>query len=108
MDGHYRVHIVEPGFSQDPLAQTADFFVLRADIPGAKYSLLGPDGVFRTAPEGMAITEPTLRLPAAALEAFTEAIDRMRGAPSHARTEAAVLREWLAAERARVDAVLAK
>lgn len=108
MDGNFRVRIIEPGYSSDPFAQTADIYVLRADVLGAKYSLLGPDGVFVTHPEGASPAVPTLRLPTGAIEAMQEAFDRLRGAPSHARTETAVLREWLAAERARVDAALAK
>jgi hypothetical protein len=55
--------------------------------------------------EGAVWTDPTLSIPAEAMEALVAAIDRWQGQPSHAKTEAAVLREWLAKEQARVDKV---
>jgi hypothetical protein len=42
------------------------------------------------------------------MEAFVEAVDAYKGQPSHAKTEASVLREWLEVERARVDKVLSQ
>ena len=60
-----------------------------------------PEGQY---PEG----EVGLILPAGVVEALAEAIAEFQGHTSHADTEARVLREWLAAERARVDQVLAR
>ena len=105
-DYFYKVYITEQGFPQDPFMPTVDIFVVERDFPGAPSRILGADGVLRPLEGDVAPSEPTLRLPAGALEALMAAVDRMKGAPSHARTESAVLREWLAVERARVDEAL--
>lgn len=102
MRSGYRVAILPPGSSADPLAATASIIVFDYDSHPTR--VLGPDGVWREAHEG-SIPQATVVLPAEALDALVDAVDRYRGAPSHAKTEAAVLREWLAKEQSRVDEV---
>jgi hypothetical protein len=98
----YRIAIVPPGGQHaDPLAQSVSIIVIDRDTQ----TMLGPDGTWSPLSEAVAIDRPTLALPAEAMDALIEAIDRYQGAPSHAKTEAAVLREWLAKEQSRVDEV---
>ena len=74
---------------------------------GRDRACLRADGAWQTATEGEALpTEAGLLLPAASIAAIAEAIAAFQGDAGHAATEVRVLREWLAAERARVDAVL--
>jgi hypothetical protein len=98
----YRVAIIPPGGSIDPLGATCTIIVVNYD--GAKPRVLMPDSSWTEINEGE-VAPAGLVLPAEAMDALIDAIDRYRGAPSHAKTEAAVLREWLAAEQARVDKV---
>lgn len=100
----YKVRIAHPYYQHDdPLASTVGIHVMDVGYDN-KVRLLSKDGTWSDVTEGM-IAEPTLSLPAEAMDALVEAIDRFRGAPSHAKTEAAVLREWLAKEQSRVDEV---
>lgn len=83
-----------------------DFNHRRSYLTGA-----APDGVthWRDVPEdGTAPTEVGLTLPAGSIEAIATAVQEFQGHTSHADTEAKVLREWLAVERARVDNALGK
>jgi hypothetical protein len=99
----YRVSIVPPGGQHfDPLAQSVSIIVINYDNGT---SMLSPDGTWVPLTEGVSTGKPTIALPAEAMDALIEAVDRYRGAPSHAKTEAAVLREWLAKEQSRVDEV---
>lgn len=98
----YKVRIAAPYYS-DPLASTVGIHVMDVGFDG-KAKVMAQDGTWSDVTEGMVAT-PTLTLPAEAMDALVEAIDRWRGAPSHAKTEAAVLREWLAKEQSRVDEV---
>lgn len=96
----YRVAVVPPGGQHyDPLAQSVSIIVIDRDA----HTMLSPDGTWVALTEGAAMDRPTVALPIEAMEAFVEAVDAYRGQPSHAKTEAAVLREWLAVERGRVD-----
>ena len=52
------------------------------------------------------LVSPESAEPIPAIEAIAVAIQEWQGHTSHADTEARVLREWLAAERKRVDRVL--
>jgi hypothetical protein len=98
----YRVAIVPPGGQHsDPLAQNVSILVIDRDT----HTMLSPDGTWVGVNEGVALDKPTLLLPAEVMEPLIDAIDAYRGAPSHAKTEAAVLREWLAKEQSRVDEV---
>lgn len=97
----YRVFIQDPGYL-DPLAQSVGIYVWRE----FDRHVLRPDGTWLEIVEAAAPPTPSFTLPRAAMEAFVEEVDRYRGQPSHAKTEAAVLREWLAVERERVDRVL--
>jgi hypothetical protein len=99
----YKVRITNPYYN-DPLINSVSIHVLDVGFDG-KAKVMSKDGTWADVTEGM-ITEPTLTIPSEAMEALVEAVDRWRGAPSHAKTEAAVLREVLAKEQARVDEVL--
>jgi hypothetical protein len=67
---------------------------------------LMPDGTWLHVDEGTYPERMGIDLPAAAIEAIALAVQEWQGHTSHADTEARVLREWLSAERARVDKVL--
>jgi hypothetical protein len=76
--------------------------VLDAD----RNAYLMPDGSWQTVAEGELIQDMGVLLPAGSIEAIAVAIAEYQGHTSHADTEARVLREWLAVERARVDKAL--
>jgi hypothetical protein len=96
----FRVVIQDADF-RDPLAQSVGFWIIRT----FDRAILDPIGVWEQHEEGTVVGTPSFRVPREAMEALVEAIDRHRGQPSHAKTEAAVLREWLEYERGRVDKV---
>jgi hypothetical protein len=96
----YRVHIIGSDY-RDPLSQSVAFWVVRTH----DHAVLDPIGVWEQQVEGAPIAIPSFRIPTEAVEALVSALDAMRGQPSHAKTEAAVLREWLEYERGRVDKV---
>ena len=60
----------------------------------------------RTVGEDEIVPKSGILLPKAVIPALLEGIERWQGRTNHAATEAAVLREWLAVERARVDRAL--
>lgn len=70
-------------------------------------AFLMPDQTWLRVEDGVLAPSPMgILLPAAAIEAIAVAIQEYQGHTSHADTEARVLREWLKAERERVDRVL--
>ena len=70
---------------------------------GPHMDILCGDAI-RSVPEGDLIPDDAgIVLPAEAVEAIVQAFAEYQGHASHAETEARVLREWLAVERARVD-----
>jgi hypothetical protein len=103
MRNEYRVFIQDPGLS-DPLAMSVGIYVWREH----DRRLLNPDGTWLPVEEGTHPGPPSFTLPRDVMEAFVEAVDAYKGQPSHAKTEASVLREWLEVERARVDKVLSQ
>lgn len=64
------------------------------------------DGSWQQVPEGKSIEGAGIELPRGSIEAIAIAIQEWQGHTSHADTEARVLREWLAVERARVERAL--
>jgi hypothetical protein len=98
----YRVRIAPSGWN-DPLDSKVGIHVI--DVGYAAVRCMTKDGTWVEVEEG-GLIEPTLSIPVEAMEALAEAIDRYRGVPSHAKTEAAVLREELAKEQSRVDRML--
>jgi hypothetical protein len=96
----YRAYVQGPGSHNDPLSQRVDIWIANDD------EVMLPGGLFVKVAEGTALQQPTLSIPAEAMESLVEAIGRWQGQPSHAKTEAAVLREWLGIERDRVDRLL--
>jgi hypothetical protein len=66
------------------------------------------DGTWREMPEEGVVVSPEagIKLPREAVEAIARAVAEWQGHVNHADTEAKVLREWLAAERARVDELM--
>lgn len=78
----------------------------RREWPGAAY--LMSDGTWAQPADGAQLDPEKVGvvIPAAALDAILEAIERHRGVAGDAATEARVLREWLTVERGRVDAFL--
>lgn len=74
---------------------------------GDSTAYLMENGTWVQFQEGVVVTgDVGILLPAAALEAIVAGVEEWQGHTSHADTEARVLREWLTAERARVDKVL--
>lgn len=73
---------------------------------GLHMSYLQSDGTWMTVEEGTRSTNAGIALPAEAVDAIAEAVATFQGTANHAATEAAVLREWLAVERGRVDEAL--
>jgi hypothetical protein len=70
--------------------------------------LLG-DGTWLTVPDnGLYPEKAGILLPASVIEPLAVAIQEFQGHTSHADTEARILREWLAIEQRRVDAVLVR
>lgn len=103
MTDGFRVMISPVGWD-DPLMQSTSIWI-SSRYPGSKPKVMKADGTWVEVEEG-AHVDPTLTFPSEVMEALAEAVDRYRGQPSHAKTESAVLREWLAAERERVDMTL--
>lgn len=69
--------------------------------------VLQEDGSWLMIPDGTAPERPPgVVLPRQAVEGIAAAIERWQGNANHGATEAKVLREWLDAERRRVDHVL--
>jgi hypothetical protein len=64
------------------------------------------DGSWQVLPEGESSEDIGILIPAGAIEALAVAVAEYQGHTSHADTEARVLREWLAVERARVEKAL--
>lgn len=109
MSYQYRAYIVPPGGHEDPLAQEARISVTRVagDLKTVDVLRMSDKGWFwENVQEGTAVAA-TLDLPTEAFSALLTAVGRFSGAPSEPRTEAAVLREWLGAERKRVDDLIA-
>jgi len=73
---------------------------------GYDWAYLMRDGTWQTVKEGEMTAEAGFDVPVEAIEAIIEAAEEFLGRRSHASTESAVLREWLAAERSRVDELL--
>ena len=109
---NYRAVLVTPGNHLDPLSRDATLYVTRGLVPGSNSTDIlrhsDKGWYWRPIREGEVLQDGDagFSFPAEALEAIEQAFERSKGAPSHARTEAAVLREWLAVERARVDEAL--
>lgn len=75
----------------------------------ARSTELHRDGTWQPFEEMGVITDDVgIVIPAGAVEALAVAIEEFQGHTSHADTEARVLREWLAVEQRRVDAMLDK
>jgi hypothetical protein len=98
----YRAYVQGPGNHNDPLSQRVDIWIAEGD------KVMLPGGGFIEVAEGTTLQQPTLSIPAEAMESLVEAIERWQGQPSHAKTEVAVLREWLYYERGRVDVMMAR
>src|SRR3990167_3652998 len=60
----------------------------------------------RAVGEDEVVPKSGVLLPKAVIPALAEGIERWQGRTNHAATEVAILREWLAVERARVDRAL--
>lgn len=76
---------------------------------GDQRAFLMGDGTWVSVAEDVAApADMGLILPAGSIEAIALAVAEYQGHTSHADTEARVLREWLAVERARVDGALSR
>lgn len=109
MSYEYRAYIVPPGGHQDPLASEGLVSIVRLapDLKTKDVLRMTDKGWFwENAQEGTVVAA-TLSLPTEAFSALLAAVGRFSGAPSEPRTEASVLREWLGAERKRVDDLIA-
>lgn len=72
---------------------------------GDHVDILNGDGTITVHPEGVAV-EGGIVLPRDAVDPLVEAIRRWQGSSGDPATEVRVLREWLADERRRVDALV--
>lgn len=79
---------------------------VRLGIRSPENAYLMADGTWVQVADGSTVENMGIVLPRGAIEAIATAIAEFQGHTSHADTEARVLREWLAIERDRVDAVL--
>lgn len=77
------------------------------ELPDGQMKVLLEDGTFTTIEREVHSERAGLVLPYEALTAVFEALESWKGLQSHQATEAKVLREWLNAERARVDKLMA-
>lgn len=100
----YRSYIVEDPMT-DPFMRVVRLLVVDQDVALGRGAVLMPDGTWQAVESGTRV-ESGLLLPAESIEAIGEGIERWQGKANHAATESAVLREWLAVERGRVDRVL--
>jgi len=102
----YRAYIVEDPM-MDPFLRAVRLMVVEDGVPGVTAgSVLTEDGTWRVPVEGTAMHDAGIILPREALPAIEDAVERWQGKANHGATEAAVLREWLAVERGRVDKAL--
>lgn len=102
----YRAYIVEDPM-QDPFLRTIRLMVVEEGIPSVTAgSVLMGDGTWQVPTEGTVLDGAGIILPREALPAIEAAVERWQGRANHGATEAAVLREWLAVERERVDRAL--
>jgi len=98
----YRAHVIDD-------ARGWDMNVVRLLLwrrRGLDYEAVMPDGTWQVVTEGSYIDGEGIVIPRDSIESIVQAIEEWQGHTSHAETEARVLREWLAVERARVDRVL--
>lgn len=94
------------GFTEDFVRGTVRIMI-GEERPDGRFHILLEDGTWvDLEPNEAASEDAGVVLPLSALDALLDALLERKGAASHARTEAAVLREWLAVERARVDAAM--
>lgn len=102
----YRAHLMQD--QADFQLETVRLLVIRERFDNAQ-DVLMEDGLWQTVPAGATADGPVgVILPVESVDAVARAIESWRGASSHAATEAAVLREWLAVEQARVDHALGR
>lgn len=97
----FRVTILGPDIA-DPLSGEGRLLVMNRHTR----AVLMRDGSWEPVVEGTAIPENAgYRFPLGALGQLGQAIEQYLGGATHARTEVAVLREWLAHEIARAAVV---
>lgn len=96
----YRAHIVET-------PDTWGRGTVRLLIADERGNMIMEDGTWEQSEEGSSSYRAGIILPRTAIEPILEAMETWLGLRTHASTEAAVLREWLAVERARVERILA-
>lgn len=89
----------------DLLRQYARLYVAQERADGTLDMLL-EDGTMQNVEAGVHVNRAGIQLPYPALEAIFEALQKWQGLQSHQATEAKVLREWLTAERDRVDKLM--
>jgi hypothetical protein len=106
----WKAHIVDDPMT-DPLATTVRLVLVKRDVYGTGHYSYVTDTTLRmetveegARPEG----EHGILLFPEMVPAILEGIRHWQGKENHAATEVAVLREWLAAEKARVDRALDK
>lgn len=104
-DGDYRVVVISPGMTTDPLSRDARI-VLTKSLQRVIY-VLKRDGTWIESPEGVGLADDIgYVFPIDSIEAVGQAIDRYLGNALHAATETKVLRDWLAVEMKRTDMLI--
>jgi hypothetical protein len=97
----FKAHVVD---SWETLQRNEIRLVVARNRHDGTHDYLMDDGTWLTVLDGEAGPRPPgILLPRSSLEVLAEAIAKWQGDASHAATEVRVLREWLDAERARVD-----
>ena len=101
----YRAHIIED--RGDPFLRPLRLFI-RQSLGDWHHSWLDGSGVFHTLEEGAVPPDDVgIVIPREAIEAVAAAVEEWQGRSNHGATESRLLREWLAVEQRRVDALLA-
>ena len=101
------MRIYRAAFIPEWQRNTVRLMLMEPAGPGENRVLMS-DGTWAVSPETGSLEGAGIVLPAGAIEEIAKAIAEHQGHTSHADTEARVLREWLAVERGRVDALVGK
>jgi hypothetical protein len=102
----WKAYIVEDPMA-DPLMRSVRLLLVDVHPSGRASYVTSSPLVLKTVEDGVALGEEAgLLIPAESVEAIRLGIERWQGKAGNPAAEVAVLREWLAVERERVDRAL--